>query len=37
MQAMNTENVINSIYNPKKKTKDSIVFPKILKPEATPP
>lgn len=34
---MNSEYVINSIYNPKKKAKESFVFPKIAKPESTPP
>lgn len=34
---MNSEYVINSIYNPKKKPKDSFVFPKINKAEVTPP
>lgn len=28
---MNTENIINSIYNPKKKGKESLFFPKLCK------
>lgn len=35
--SMNTESVINSIYNPKRKSKDLIILPKIFKGEATPP
>lgn len=35
ISGMNTHNIINSIYNPKKKSKD-IVFPKIAKPEQMP-
>lgn len=34
---MNSDFVVNSIYNSKKKTKDSFIFPKICKAEATPP
>jgi len=34
---MNSDFVVNSIYNSKKKTKDSFIFPKISKAEATPP
>lgn len=29
---MNTEKMINSIYNSKKKSKDEVIFPKIFKP-----
>lgn len=34
---MNTETIINSIYNPKRKSKELVILPKILKGEATPP
>lgn len=34
---MNTENIINSIYNPKRRGKDSVFFPKICKQETSPP
>ena len=34
---MNSEDVINSIYNPRRKLREPFVFPKITKAEATPP
>ena len=34
---MNSEYVINSIYNPRRKLREPFVFPKISKAEATPP
>ena len=34
---MNTENMINSIYNPKKKGRDSLFFPKITKQDSPSP
>lgn len=34
---MNSDQVMNSIYNSKKKSKEPFVFPKITKAEATPP
>lgn len=33
---MNSDEVIKSIYNPKRKTKEPLVFPKISKAESTP-
>jgi hypothetical protein len=34
---MNTENLINSIYNPKKKGRESLFFPKIAKQDSPSP